>query len=364
MTVFRYLAIASACASFVSPLIAADGPRVSDGVNEYVLTAGHPSLKVWLLSDEIPAPDDNRMTPERVELGKKLFFDPRLSATNQVTCASCHFPERGWTDGLPTAVRFMGGRMDRATPSIVNLAYNSIYMWDGRQPSMEAQATGGQGLGADINGGAKDFGITNDAVHIERLSKVTEYVAYFNKAYPGEGLNKKTVGKALASFQRSVVSRTSPFDQWVRGDSTAMSPAQINGFRLFLDPAKGNCVACHSGPNFTDNGFHNVGLKSFGAETPDPGRYKIKALALMKGAFKTPTLRDVALTAPYFHDGSALLLRDVVAHYVRGGDVKTNLSPNLKPLTLSNEEQRDLVDFMQALTSPQEPFEYPRLPRQ
>jgi cytochrome c peroxidase len=314
------------------------------------------------LPEKPPSPPDNQTTPERVALGKQLFFDPRLSGTGQVTCASCHFPERGWSDGLPTSVRFLGEVMAVASPTIVNIGYNTIFMWDGRQPTLEEQATGGQGAKADINAGMAHFGLS-DGVHIERLKAVRGYVTLFDQAYPGEGISRASIAKAIAAFERSVISRDSPFDRWVAGDKAALSSAQIRGFNLFVDPQRGNCSTCHWAPNFTDNGFHNVGLKSAEKPNPDPGRYKQRPVALMKGAFKTPTLREIALTAPYFHDGSALSLKTVVDHYARGGDVKTNLSPSMRPLALSDQDKIDIVAFLEALSSPQPPFVYPILPR-
>jgi cytochrome c peroxidase len=188
------------------------------------------------------------------------------------------------------------------------------------------------------------------------------YQAAFAAAYPGEAIDKTTTSKAIAAFERTVVSSDSPFDRWLRGDRHAMTAQQVKGFRLFADPAKGNCAGCHQAPNFTDNGFHNIGLASWGQENPDVGRYAIKPVPSLKGAFKTPTLRDVALTAPYFHDGSAATLMDVVAHYNRGGQVRSNLSASVKPLSLSNDEMRDIVVFMQALTTPARPFTLPTLP--
>jgi len=168
------------------------------------------------------------------------------------------------------------------------------------------------------------------------------------------------VSKAIASFERTAISRNSPFDKWVKGDAKAMTAQQVKGFEVFA--GKGNCMACHSGANFTDNGFHNLGLASWGAAEPDMGRYAIKPVNAMKGAFKTPTLRDIARTAPYFHDGSAQTLMDVVEHYDTGGTVKTNLSPNMKPLNLTQDEKLALVAFMEALTSPYKPVKVPALP--
>jgi cytochrome c peroxidase len=356
---FASFALLAACAS--APVVAQQVLLDTDG-HHITLKAGHTSLSKWLLPAQPPAPADNQTTPERVKLGEMLFFDPRLSGTGQVTCVSCHFPERGWSDGMPTSVRFMGEVMNVASPTIVNIGYNSIFMWDGRQPTLERQAIGGQGIKADINAGMAEFGI-KDGVHLERLKQVQGYLALFEQAYPGQGISRETIGKAIAAFERSVVSNTSPFDRWIKGDEKAMNAQQIRGFASFIDPEKGNCGVCHWAPNFTDNGFHNVGLQSYAVEKPDLGRYKQRPVRLMRGAFKTPTLRDIALTAPYFHDGSARLLRDVVDHYARGGIVHDNLSPNLKPLALTDEDKDDLVAFMQALTSPQPPYVYPVLPK-
>jgi cytochrome c peroxidase len=171
------------------------------------------------------------------------------------------------------------------------------------------------------------------------------------------------VAKAIASFERTVVSRNSPFDRWVAGDAKALNKDQVAGFAIFIDPKRGNCMACHSGANFTDNGFHNLGLASHGAPEPDMGRYSQRPLEALKGAFKTPTVREVASTAPYFHDGSAATLADVVEHYVKGGVVKSHLSKDVRPLNLSSTESMQLVSFMEALTSPAKPFVLPVLPR-
>ena len=344
-----------------APVLAADPSTdaVLDASGDtLVLRAGHPSLAKWLLSEVVPSPEDNRLTPERAALGKMLFFDPRLSGTGQSTCASCHFPERGWADGFPKSVRFMGGVMTRASPTIINLGYNTIFLWDGRSPTLEHQAVNGASPTGSINAGpAKPTdGIAN-------IQKTRAYVEAFERAYPGEGVTPQTIAKALASFQRTVVSRDSPFDQWVRGKADALTPQQVKGLRVFVDPQKGNCASCHAAPNFTDNGFHNIGLKSFADEKPDPGRYNQRPVALMKGAFKTPTLRDIAQTAPYFHDGSARTLAEVVEHYSNGGEVKTNLSPSMKTLSLNAEDKEALVAFMRALSTPPPVFVYPILPK-
>jgi cytochrome c peroxidase len=321
---------------------------------ERVFEAGHASLQDWILPEEVPAPQDNKLNPERAELGKMLFFDPRLSGDKNMSCATCHSPMFGWSDGLPTAKGNKSMVLQRASPVITNTGYNSIQMWDGRKSSLEDQALGPMMANEEMNMNLTEL--------VAFLSSNSEYSNLFANAYPDESVGEVTLAKALASFERTVVSRNSPFDQWVQGDSEALTPEQIEGFKVFTDPNKGNCEVCHSSPNFTDNGFHNLGLASWGDENPDVGRYTQRPLGLMKGAFKTPTIRDITLSGPYFHDGSATTLKDVVEHYVKGGVVKTNIAPNFKPANLTESEVQDLLVFMEALTSKPAPFTLPVLP--
>ena len=325
------------------------------GEDKTVFKAGHASLQKWLLADSPPYPEGNKPTPARVDLGKKLFFDPRISGDGSTSCGSCHSPLTGWSDGLATAKGLQGQMLGRASPTVINTAYNSIQMWDGRKRDLEDQAIGPMEASVEMH--------TDFPRLLGLLESSPEYRAGFEKAYPGEGISRDTLAKAIASFERTVVSNNSPFDHWVKGDKQAMTAQQVRGFKLFVDPAKGNCEVCHSAPNFTDDGFHNVGLTSFGVENPDMGRYSQRALNLMKGAFKTPTLRDITLTAPYFHDGSAKTLATVIDHYVKGGEVKTNLSPSLKQLKLTQQERADLEAFLEALTTKPQPFTLPVLPR-
>lgn len=330
-------------------------PQVTDASGRtYVLRAGDPSLTAWRLPD-VPHPADNTPTAERVALGHQLFFDPRLSGDGNMSCASCHNPMFGWSDGLPTARGAKSQVLGRATPTVINTAYNGLQMWDGRKKSLEDQAMGPMEASVEMNADLpKMFAFLNGN---------EGYRAAFAAAYPGEPIDAKTVSKAIASFERTVVSNDSPFDRWAGGQKDAMTAEQVAGFRLFVDPAKGNCAACHSGPNFTDNSFHNLGLASFGKAEPDMGRYAIRPVAAMKGAFKTPTVREAANTGPYFHDGSAATLEQVVEHYRQGGVVTANLSREMKPLQLSPEEVRQIVAFMGALSTPPKPFEMPALPR-
>ncbi|MCV6614957.1 MAG: c-type cytochrome [Cellvibrionaceae bacterium] len=319
-----------------------------------VYQAGHPSLQKWLLPDVPPQPDNNKLTKARVALGKQLFFDPRLSQKGNMSCASCHNPSLGWSDGLKTSVGHNGKRLGRASPTVINTAFNSIQMWDGRKSTLEDQAIGPME--------SEDEMATDLEKMYSFLRSNAGYRALFAGAYPGEPINKSTLTRAIASYERTIISNNSPFDRWVKGDAGAMSKLAVKGFKLFMDKDKGNCAACHTGPNFTDNGFHNLGLASFGQAEPDLGRYAQRPLGLLKGAFKTPTLRDVERTAPYFHDGSATTLGDVMSHYVSGGIVKTNLSPNMKPAKLNQQEQIAIIEFMRALSSPMQPLVVPELP--
>lgn len=293
-------------------------------------------------------PSDNQVTPERVALGKALFFDPRLSGSNWISCATCHNPAMGWSDGLKKGIGEGQQELGRATPTILNTAYNRKQMWDGRKRSLEDQATGPIQAGVEMN---QDM-----ATLVSELGQIKEYRAMFELAYPGEGITEKTIAKAIASFERTVVTSDSPFDRWVKGDKTAMSDSAVRGLALF--EGKANCNACHQNFNFVDDGFHNIGLP----ETDDVGRYAEVKVNILKGAFKTPTLRNVALTAPYMHNGVYGTLEEVVEHYNRGGVVADNLDPNIKPLHLSKKEQQDLVEFMKALTGEPLAVTYPRLP--
>jgi cytochrome c peroxidase len=319
-----------------------------------VLKAGHPSLKEWILPP-VPTPKDNALNAARVDLGRDLFFDPHLSGEGNMSCATCHNPALGWSDGLPTAKGVKSTVLGRASPTIIDSAFDTILMWDGRKKDLEDQATGP--LEAELE-------MHVDTVQLVKwLNSVAGYRKLFEAAYPGEGVNTVTLAKAIAAFERTIVMNDSPFDKWLAGDAKALTPQQVRGFGIFLDAKKGNCAACHSAPNFTDNGFHNLGLASWGNPKPDVGRYAQKPVAKLKGAFKTPQLRGITLTAPYFHDGSAKTLEDVVNHYVGGGVDKSNLDPNIHPLALTEPEKQDLLAFLNALTGTTPAITIPVLPQ-
>ena len=309
--------------------------------------------QVWRLPAP-PMPADNMTTPSRVELGRALFFDPRLAGSGAMSCATCHNPSLGWSDGLKTAIGANGKVLGRATPTITNTAYNTQFMWDGRKKSLEDQALGPMQsrdeMASDMHGMS------------QRLASVQGYAAMFAAAYPGQPISSDTIAKAIAAFERTIVVRNTAFDRWLDGDAQALNQQQWRGYKVFNDPVKGNCVACHSAPNFTDNGYHNVGLNPAG--NGDMGRYAIRQVASLKGAFKTPSLRDIAATAPYFHDGRMADLAQVVDYYERIGVHRTEgLSPSIRPLQLTVQDKQDLVMFLQALSSPSQSYAVPSLPQ-
>lgn len=306
-------------------------------------------VKKYLRPMEVPQGKKNISTPERVELGKFLFFDPRLSGSNFISCATCHNPALGWSDGQPTAIGHGMGTLDRSTPTILNTAYQRFQFWDGRMRTLEAQALGPIEAGGEMSQPLEEL--------IPELKAIPGYVKMFEAAYPGEGVSKSAIGKAIAVFERTIVSTDSGFDRWLKGVDGAMSKEAMKGFEIFK--GKANCVACHDGFNFSDNGFHNIGLK----DMEDPGRYAIKPIKVLKGAFKTPTLRDIALTAPYMHNGAYNTLEEVVNHYNAGGFKNAGtLSPNMKPLKLSKKEKKAVVAFLKSLTGDPMEVTVPVLP--
>jgi cytochrome c peroxidase len=304
----------------------------------------------WLRPGNAPAPADNLPNDARVALGEMLFFDPRLSRKSNMSCASCHNPALGWSDGLRTATGFDMQTLARATPTIINTAFNPIQMWDGRKGTLEEQALGPIEAGGEMNMPLPDM--------VTRLKSIHGYAPKFEQAYPGQGISEVTVARAIASYERTVLSTESPFDRWRKGDAKAVDDSAKRGFELFT--GKANCAICHMGYNFTDNGFHNIGVKD---PAEDAGRFAQRPLKSMRGAFKTPTLRDIALTAPYMRNGAYVTLMEVVEHYDRGGDDKSNLDINMTPLGLSPAEKADLVAFMQSLTGAPRDVRVPQLPQ-
>jgi cytochrome c peroxidase len=297
----------------------------------------------------IPFPSDNPYTVAKVALGKALYFDTRLSRANVLSCATCHNPAYGWGDGQPKGVGDNMKALGRRSPTIVNAAFGQIFMWDGRAASLEEQALGPIKTDVEMN-------LPVDKL-IERLNSVPGYASMFEAAFPKEGIKPEHVAKAIATFERTVVSARAPFDAWVDGGEKAISDEARRGFALFN--TKAACARCHSGWNFTDDSFHDIGLAS-----EDVGRGKfLPSISKMQRAFKTPGLRDIAQRGPYMHDGSLATLEAVVDHYDNGGIDRPSRSDLIKPLGLTPQEKKDLVAFMQTLTSDLDPIMVPVLPR-
>jgi len=240
--------------------------------------------------------------------------------------------------------------LGRRTPTILNAAWGEIFFWDGRASSLEEQALGPIQAPGEMN-------LPLDQM-LGKLSELPEYEKLFQDAYPGEGVTAKVVAKAIATFERGVVSGRAPFDQWIAGDEKAISDSAKNGFKLFN--GKANCNACHAGWRFTDDSFHDIGL-----EGDDRGRGALlDDIEVLQYAFKTPTLRNADRRGPFMHNGTEATLEEVVAFYNRGGDKKRpSLSNEIRPLSLSEREQKDLVEFMKTLTSFDGPVELPAAPR-
>jgi len=298
----------------------------------------------------VPSPTRNAHTAARAELGRTLFFDPRLSKSGSTSCATCHDPNLSWGDGRPLAIGDGKQELGRRTPTILNLAWAPALFWDGRSDSLEAQALGPIEAKGEMN--------MKMAVLVARLRSSAGYRRLFARAYPGEPLAPATVAKAIAAFERGIVSAEAPFDRWVAGDERAIPEDARRGLVLFNEKAR--CGVCHSGWRFTDDGFYDIGVP-----TTDEGRGKLTPfIELTRFAFKTPTLRNIAQRAPYLHNGSAATLADVIDLYDRGGIAKRpSLSPEIKPLGLTAVEKSDLLAFLLTLTSADPRGPVPVLPR-
>lgn len=284
-----------------------------------------------------PVPEGNALSAAKVELGRKLFFDPVLSAEGTRSCVSCHQPSRYFTDGRARAVDRNGSPGRRNVPSILNAAYGRSFFWDGRAGSLEEQVV------QPIQG-ETELGLPLEEL-IRRLSEREDYRLAFRDAFGEGGISSGRVARALASYVRTLRSGDAPIDRFLHGDTAALSPDAKRGFRLFVGRA--NCGVCHLAPLFTDHRFHNTGV-SWGS--PDRGRSAVTGREEDQGAFKTPSLRNVAMTAPYMHDGSLATLEDVIERYDRGGDPNPALDEEIKPLGLTPTEKRHLLAFLEALT--------------
>jgi len=311
----------------------------------------------------VPIPEDNPMTPEKIELGKLLFFDARLSADGSLACVSCHLPDQGWTTNTPLSPAYPTNMERRNSQTLINVAYNKALIWDGRAAILEKQALGPIQNPLHMN--------QNLDLLVEKLNAIPDYAERFQKVF-GTSVTPDGLGKALAAFERTLVTRNAPFDRYMEGDRQAMSAEAQRGMELFK--AKARCILCHNGPNFTDSQFHNLGVpaapllahplvqasirfdtkrmkvQEYQQVSEDLGRYLVTKEENDKGAFKTPTLRNAAQRDPYMHNGVFQSLEDIIDFYDKGGGSVAGKSPLIQPLGLTPSEKRDLLAFLHALT--------------
>ncbi len=284
-------------------------------------------------------PADNPYSKQKVELGRLLYFDNRLSADNSVSCASCHHPKFAFADGSPVSTGIKGQKGGRSAPTVFNRAYSLAQFWDGRAATLEEQAKGPMANPIEM-------GNTHDGV-VTRVKSIAGYKVLFEGVFGAGEININQVAKAIATYERTVLSGNSAYDRYRAGKKSAMTAQQIRGYNVFVNKAK--CDQCHEGINFTTNAYHNLGVGT-DKPNPDEGRSAVTKNAADWGAFKTPTLREIANTAPYMHDGSLKTLREVVDYYDKGGIPNKNLDEKIKPLRLTEQDKNDLVEFLKALS--------------
>ncbi len=285
----------------------------------------------------IPSPKDNPLTEEKIAFGKKLFFDKRLSAGNRISCATCHQPEKAFTDGLPKSIGVDGRIAMRNAPSILNSAYFKRYMYDGEVKTLEEQVLVPLQDHQEMASSMKEI--------LRKLSHDKEYKKLARSVFNRE-LDAYVITRAISTYERSLISRNSRFDQYRAGNKKSLNPDELAGWKLFSE--KLYCTKCHSGPDFTNYSVVSNGLYSdYGF---DQGRYRINGREEEKGTFKVPSLRNVALTAPYMHDGSLKTLREVILHYAKGGKDFPNKSRTIKPILINDLEIKRLELFLNTLT--------------
>jgi cytochrome c peroxidase len=294
-----------------------------------------------------------RDTTAVYNIGKQLFYDNRLSRNNNISCASCHVPEKGLSNGLSKGIGTHGNMTKRNVPHLYNLTFNQHFFWDGRANSLQEQLDKVVSSKDELDMSYKEI--------IERLKQDTAMIRRFEQAFPKDGLSKKTLCQSIIAYEKGFLLGDSDYDRYLGGDTNALNVVQKRGLEVFV--GKANCVACHFGSNLSDGLFHNVGVR-----TDDIGRAEIDKIGMSKEfesnpypffstfkAFRTPSLRNVSNTSPYFHDGSKKTLREVVDSYNKGGDNpdKTGLAKEMVPLHLTEEEIDDLLAFLDALSTKQ-----------
>lgn len=287
--------------------------------------------------EEMTVPADNPMTPENVALGRQLFFDARLSGDGTRSCYSCHLCENGLTDGRPTAIGAFEKPLPRSSPTLWNIGYHSEFYWDGRSGSLEKQALAawaGGNMGADPNS------------IVQELNRIPGYADQFMKVF-SEPATPDNVVRAISAYERTILCGDTAWDRYNRGDTTALGEAAVRGWNVWRE--KAGCGTCHAGILFSDLQYHNVGV---GMDKPEPdvGRFKVTQDEKDTGAFKTPTLRDIARSAPYFHDGSAATLAEAVDFMLGGGRPNPHLDTlNLQKVDLTAGEKADLIALLESL---------------
>ncbi|HWB45729.1 MAG TPA: cytochrome c peroxidase [Hyphomicrobiaceae bacterium] len=290
----------------------------------------------------VPTPSLNPTTAAKVALGRRLFEEKEISATGTVACASCHDPRLAFTDGEPKGKGVTGRRLARHTPTLWNIAWSPLLFWDGRADTLENQVRFPVEHPDEMGSSLENA--------VDRLSRHASYETEFAQAFPAEPhITPLTIARALAAYERTLVSPPTRFDAWVAGEADALTPSEINGFKIFT--GRGRCVNCHTGFAFTDYNFYDIGLPG-----DDLGRGREIGLRAADHAFKTPTLRELAWTAPYMHDGSLATLEDVVRFYEKGWVRRATRAKDLpQRLRLSDQDRADLVAFLETLSSDQPP---------
>jgi cytochrome c peroxidase len=300
--------------------------------------------------DTIPFPSSNPYSEAKSSLGEMLFFDPLLSRSKTHSCASCHNPSLSWADGLPRAIGEDPKGLPIRAPTLIDVAFTEPLGWDGKFRDLESVAFGPIEAPANMN--------MTEAELIARLSANPGYVDALTRAFGDRAITRPRIEASLATFERSIVAGEAPFDRWIKGDDAAIGAEAQRGFEIFN--GKGRCSSCHSGPSFTDGSFQDIGT----ARGHDIGRgHFFPNSVKLRYAFKTPTLRDVARRGPYMHDGSVATLEDVIELYNKGGIDRPSRSPDIKPLSLTESEKKDLIAFLQTLTASPRTAAVPRLPR-
>lgn len=287
----------------------------------------------------LPVPAANPLTPARVALGGRLFRDAILSRDRTISCATCHDPLLAFTDGRPLAIGIAGRIGARSAPTLVNRAYGRSQFWDGRATSLEAQVLDPIGNPREL-----DLGV---AAAVSRLAHDPSYDGAFREAF-GRAVNEQDLARALASYLRTILGGNSPFDRYMHGDRGALGSEARRGLDVFR--GKANCAICHMGPTLSDEQFHNTGVSWRDGTWRDVGRFAVTRDSADRGAFKTPTLREIARTAPYMHDGSLATLEAVIDYYDRGGNRAPGLDHEIRPLHLTASEKQALMAFLGALS--------------